>query len=167
MEPSATTQDIRPVEFSAAARQDIEAIFARYPDRQSATLPVLYVAQREFGYISPAVEELAAEVLKRPVTEIHGIVTFYTLFRTRPIGKYHIQLCRNISCWLNNAPGLLEHLKHRLGIEVGRTTPDGKFSLSQVECLGHCEFAPALQINDEIIGNLTREKIDRLIDEAK
>ena len=164
MERTATT---RAVEFSPAARTEIEAIFAKYSDRNSATLPVLHVAQREFGWISPEVEELVARVMDRPVRDIHGVATFYTMFHTRPAGRYHIQLCRNISCWLNNAPGLLEHLKHRLGIEVGRTTPDGKFSLSQVECLGHCEFAPTLQINDEIIGNLTREKIDRLIDEAK
>jgi len=154
-------------QFSAAAQDELKAIFALYPDRQSATLPVLHLAQREFGFISPAVEELVAKVLKRPVTEVHGVVTFHTMFNTHAVGKYHIQICRNISCWLCNSPGLLSHLKNRLGIDVGQTTPDGKFTLSQVECLGHCEFAPALQINDEIVGNLTAEKIDHLIDEAK
>ncbi len=154
-------------EFSAAAQEELETIFSRYPDRRSAMLMVLHLAQREFGYISPGVEELVAEVMERPVTEIHGVVTFYTMYNTKPVGKYHIQLCRNISCWIKNAPGLLEYLKSRLGIDVGQTTSDGKFTLSEVECLAHCENAPTMQINDDIICDLTKEKIDRLIDELK
>ena len=163
MTDSITTGHTQPVEFSPAARQEAEAIIARYPARDSATLPILHLAQREFGYISPAVEHLVAALLQRPVTEIHGVVTFYTMFHQKPLGRYHIQICRNISCWLKNAPGLLEHLKKRLGIDVGETTPDGKFTLSEVECLAHCEYAPAMQVNDDIVGDLTKEKIDQLI----
>lgn len=154
-------------EFSAAAQEELEAIFSRYPDRRSAMLMVLHLAQREFGYLSPAVEELVAEIMEQPVTEIHGVVTFYTMYNTKPVGKYHLQLCRNISCWIKKAPGLLEHLKSRLGVEVGQTSSDGKFTLTEVECLAHCENAPAMQINDDIICDLTKEKVDRLIDELK
>jgi len=167
MNTNATPATNEPLAFSAEAQAELGEILARYPDRQSATLPVLHLAQREFGFISTEVEELVAAAMDRPVAEIHGVVTFYTMYNTKPVGKYHIQICRNISCWLHNAPGLLQHLKNRLGIEVGQTTPDGRFTLSEVECLAHCEFAPALQFNDEIIGNLTKEKIDRLIDEAE
>ena len=154
-------------EFSAAAQEELKALFARYPDRQSAMLMVLHLAQREFGYISLEVEELVAEVMERPVTEVHGVVTFYTMYNINPIGKYHVQLCRNIACWIKKAPGLLEHLKSKLGIDVGQTSSDGIFTLTEVECLAHCENAPAMQINDDIIGDLTEEKIDRLIDGLK
>ena len=167
MESSDTTTNTAPPEFSPAAQKELEGILAKYPDRLSAMLPDLHLAQREFGYISPGVEELVARIMERPVTEVRGVVTFYTMYNTRPVGRHHIQICRNIACWLHNAPGLLEHLKSRLGIGVGQTTPDGKFTLTEVECLAHCEYAPVLQINDEIIGNLTKEKIDRLIDEAE
>jgi NADH-quinone oxidoreductase E subunit len=161
-----TIQENQTAEFSPEAQREAEAIIARYPDRHSATLPILFLAQQEFGYISPAVEHLVAQVLQRPVTEVHGVATFYTMFNTRPVGQYHIQICRNISCWIKNAPGLLEYLKNKLGIDVGETTADGKFTLSEVECLAHCEYAPVLQINDEIIGNLTKEKIDQIINDA-
>ena len=164
---SNTINEIKPAEFSPAVQQEAAAIIARYPERNSAILPLLHLAQREFGYLSPEVEHLVANLLQRPVTEVHGVITFYTMFNSKPAGKYHIQICRNISCWIKNAPDLLEHLKSKLGIEVGETTADGKFTLTEVECLAHCEQAPALQINDEIIGNLTKEKIDQIINDAK
>lgn len=167
MADSTTTEQTTPAAFSPAASKEAEAIIARYPARDSATLPILHLAQREFGYISPAVEHLVADVLQRPVADIHGVVTFYTMFNQKPVGKYHIQICRNISCWLKNAPGLLEHLKNKLGIDVGQTTPDGKFTLTAIECLAHCEQAPAMQVNDDIITNLTKEKIDTLLNDLK
>lgn len=167
MADSTTIEQTTPAVFSPAAQQEAEAIIARYPAKDSAALPILHLAQREFGYISPAVEQLVADLLQRPVADIHGVVTFYTMFNKKPVGKYHIQICRNISCWLKNAPGLLEHLKHKLRIDVGETTPDGKFTLTAIECLAHCEQAPAMQVNDDIITNLTKEKIDKLISDMK
>lgn len=167
MAESNTFEKTKPAEFSAAAQQEAEAIIARYPERHSAILPLLHLVQHEFGYITPAAEHLVAGLLQMPVTEVHGVVTFYTMFNQKPVGKYHIQICRNISCWLKNAPELLKHLKSKLGIDVGETSADGKFTLTEVECLAHCEFAPALQINDDIIGNLSKEKIDQIISDAK
>jgi NADH-quinone oxidoreductase subunit E len=161
------TEILEKVQFSPEAQQEVDRILAAYPDRYSTTLPLLHLAQREFGYISPAVEQLVADILDRPVTEIHGVVTFYTMYNEQPVGKHHVQLCRNITCWIKNAPGLLEYLKEKLGIEVGETSADGLFTLSEVECLAHCEYAPVIQINDEIIGNITREKIDEIVADAR
>ncbi len=161
------TEGPEKVEFSAEAQKKVEQILASYPDKYSTTLPLLTLAQREFGYISPAVEQLVADIIDRPVTEIHSAVTFYTMYNTKPIGKYHIQICRNITCWIKNAPGLLDYLKEKLGIDVGETSQDGMFTLSEVECLAHCEYAPVIQVNDDIIGNVTKEKIDEIVDNAR
>jgi NADH-quinone oxidoreductase E subunit len=156
-----------PVAWSAAARAEIERLVSRYPDRRSATLPVLWLAVREFGWISHQVELIVAEVLQRPLDEIHEVVTFYTMYPRRPLGRHHIQICRNISCWLAGADNLRDYVMGKLGIRSGQTTPDGKFTLSEVECLAYCECAPAMRFDDRYIGNLTREAIDRLIAEAK
>ncbi|HWO56484.1 MAG TPA: NAD(P)H-dependent oxidoreductase subunit E [bacterium] len=154
-----------PVAWSEAARREIDAIFAKYPDKSSATLPILWLAVREFGWISYQVEMIVAEVLERPLNEIHQVVTFYTMYPRRPLGRHHIQLCRNISCWLSGAVDLREHIKQILGIEVGETTPDGRFTLSEVECLAYCECAPAMRFDDTYIGNLTKDSVARIIRE--
>jgi NADH-quinone oxidoreductase subunit E len=154
-----------PVAWSDSARREIDAIFAKYPDKRSATLPVLWLAVREFGWISYQVELIAAEVLERPLNEIHQVVTFYTMYPRRPLGKHQIQLCRNISCWLAGAEDLREHIKQVLGIGVGETTADGKFTLTEVECLAYCECAPAMRFDDKYVGNLTRESVTGIIKE--
>jgi len=156
-----------PVSWSDAALKEIEATIAKYPDKKSATLPVLWIAVREFEWISPQVERIVAEVLDRPVNEIHGVVTFYSMYPRHKMGRHHVQICRNISCWLNGAPGLVEHLKGRLGIAPGEVSSDGKFSLEEVECLAFCECAPCLRMDNHYEGNLTKEKIDQLIDQAE
>jgi len=155
-----------PVAWSDAARREIETVVAGYPDRRSATLPVLWLAVREFGWVSYQVEKIVADVLERPLDEIHEVVTFYTMFPRRPLGKHHIEICRNISCWLAGSENLRDYLKSKLGVGVGETTRDGKFTLSEVECLAYCECAPALRFDGRYVGNLTRESIDRLLAEA-
>jgi NADH-quinone oxidoreductase E subunit len=154
-----------PVAWSDQTRQEIAAVFAKYPDKRSATLPVLWLAVREFGWISYQVELIVADVLERPLNEIHEVVTFYTMFPRGPMGRHHIQLCRNLSCWLAGASDLREHIKETLGINVGETTPDGRFTLSEVECLAYCECAPAMRFDDRYVGNLTQESVNRLIKE--
>ena len=154
-----------PVKWSDEARRDLDAIFAKYPDRMSATLPVLWLAVKEFGWISPQVEAIVGEVLGRPVNQVHEVVTFYTMFPRMPMGEHQIEICRNLSCWLAKAPDLLEHLKEKLGIHPGEVSADGRFSLIEVECLAYCECAPAMRIDGRYEGNLTREKIDQLIDD--
>ncbi|GAB4329061.1 MAG: NADH-quinone oxidoreductase subunit NuoE [Candidatus Zixiibacteriota bacterium] len=155
-----------PVAWSDEGRRKVEAIIAKYPDKQSATLPVLWLAVEEFGWISPQVEQIVADILDRPVNHIHEVVTFYTMFPRRPMGRHHIQICRNIACWIHGETRLVNHLKQRLGIEAGQVTPDGRFSLEEVECLAYCECAPALRMDNRYEGNLTIEKIDQLIDNA-
>jgi NADH-quinone oxidoreductase subunit E len=154
------------VAWSDEARREAEAIIARYPDRASATLPVLWLAVKEFGWISPQVETIVGEILDRPVNHIHEVVSFYTMYPRKPLGRHHIQICRNLTCWIHGAPGLLEHLKQRLGIEPGAVTDDGRFSLEEVECLAFCECAPCLRMDKRYEGQLTVEKIDQLIDNA-
>lgn len=155
-----------PVAWSEASKQEIAAIFAKYADKRSATLPVLWLAVREFGWISYQIELIVAEILERPLNEIHEVVTFYTMFPRRPMGKHHIQLCRNLSCWLSGAEDLRDHIKQVLGIGVGETTPDGKFTLSEVECLAYCECAPAMRFDDKYVGNLSKESVSRIITET-
>lgn len=154
-----------PVAWSDSARREIDAIFAKYPDKRSASLPVLWLAVREFGWISYQVELIVADVLERPLNEVHQVVTFYTMYPRKPMGSHQIQLCRNISCWLAGAEDLREHIKQVLGIGVGETTPDGKFTLSEVECLAYCECAPAMRFDDKYVGNLTRESVVQIIKE--
>lgn len=151
------------VEFSTSAKERIGDLFKRYPNRRAALIPILYVAQEEFGHVSPEVMEHVAEVVGVPPADVYDVVTFYTMFYTKPMGKYHIQVCINISCSLMGAEHVVEHIKRKLGIEVGGTTPDGRFSLSTVECLGSCGTAPMMQINDDYHENLTEERIDKIL----
>lgn len=144
----------------------MEAIFAQYPDRRSAMLPVLWLAVRAFGWISPQVEQIVSEVIGQPLNEVHSVVTFYTMFPRRPVGRHEVQICRNISCWMAGSVTLLDHLVETLGIGVGETTSDGKFTLIEVECLAHCECAPAMRFDNRIIGDLTPDTIDKILAEA-
>ncbi len=152
------------VAFTDTARRELEAILARYPNKEAAILPVLHLAQREFGYVSDETIVYVANLLGFTPARIEGVATFYTMYNRKPVGKYHLQICRNISCSLLGAEHLIEHVSKRLGIRPGETTPDGKFTLSQVECLGSCGTAPVLQLNDDYHEDLTEEKIDALLD---
>ena len=144
--------------------RQVDALVARYPAPKAALLPVLWELQRAHGWISPACAEWAAARLGVAPSHVHGAVTFYTMYRQRPAGRYHIQVCTTLSCMLRGSDELLAHLERRLGIRVGETTPDGKFSLVRVECLGSCGTAPMLQINDDYHEDLTPERLDRILD---
>lgn len=151
------------LEFSENAKKEIAAKIDQLPDRRSALIPALYIAQREFRHISPEVMEYLAAELSLPVSEVRGVATFYTMFNKEPVGKYHIQVCQNLTCSLLGAESLISQLEKKLGIACGQTTPDGKFSISRVECLGSCGTAPVMQINDDYYENLTAEKIDEIL----
>ncbi len=160
-----------PVEFSPEAKARLEQIAARYPVRRAALLPALWLAQEEFGYISDEVVEYLAGLLGLSPAHVAGVTSFYTMYYRKPMGKYHIQVCTNLSCSLVGAETILDVIRKRLGIGLGETTPDGLFSLSEVECLASCGTAPMMQINDDYWENLTAERtieiIDRLEREAK
>ena len=150
--------------FSENTRRELDAILSRYPEKEAAILPALYLAQREFGYVSDEAIVYVAGLLGVTPARIEGVATFYTMFNRKPVGKYHVQICRNISCSLLGAEHLIEHVSKKLGIRPGETTPDGKFTLSRAECLGSCGTAPVMQVNDDYHENLTRERIDALLD---
>lgn len=152
------------VAFSESARREFEALLTRYPDKEAAILPTLYIAQREFGYVSDEAIVYVAELLGFTPARIEGVATFYTMYNRKPVGKYHVQICRNISCSLLGAEHLIEHVSKKLGIRPAETTQDGKFTLSLAECLGSCGTAPVMQVNDDYHENLTEESIDAILD---
>ncbi|MHB1011900.1 MAG: NADH-quinone oxidoreductase subunit NuoE [Desulfobacteria bacterium] len=152
------------VAFSETGRAEFERLLTRYPDRKAVILPALHLAQKEFGYVSDEAIVYIAGLVGASPSEIEGVATFYTMYNRKPVGKYHVQICRNISCSLLGAEHLIEHVSKKLGVRPGETTPDGKFTLEKVECLGSCGTAPVMQVNDEYHENLTVESIDRILD---
>lgn len=150
------------------AKADIEAALKKYADRRSAVMDALRIAQRESGYISKGdMEEIAALLGMKPV-EVNSAATFYTMYSVRkPVGKHHIQVCRNISCSLMGAEHIIAHLERLLSIKTGETTKDNMFTLSTVECLGSCGTAPMMQVNDDYYENLTGDKVGEILKNLK
>ena len=142
----------------------VDAIVAKYPQPKAAVLPVLWEVQKAKGYVDAAAEAWVASRLRVAPAHIHGCVTFYTMYKQRPSGRHHIQVCTTLSCMLRGSDELVGHLEKRLGIRVGETTADGKYSLVRVECLGSCDTAPMFQLNDDYHENLTLEKVDHLLE---
>jgi len=143
-----TTDAGRP-RFSAAALAEYQALLACYPTRRAALMPTLWLAQREFGWLSLPVMEYVAELMELPLAWVTSVASFYTMYWKEPKGRWHIQVCRNLSCALRGAGDVLHALEARLGIRDGERTGDGKFSLEEVECLASCGTAPCLQVNNE------------------
>lgn len=154
-------------EFREETKKKIKEVVARYPRKEAAILPVLHITQKEFGYISAKEEKLVAQVLGIEPIRVRELVTFYTMLNQEPLGKYHIQVCSNLSCSLLGADKLIDYLKEKLGVEPGETTKDKKFTLSLVECLGACEQAPCIMINFDYYGDLDKKKIDEILDSLK
>ncbi len=155
------------LEFSPEALQKFHETVSRYPKKEAAMLPVLYLAQREFGYLSSEAIEYIAKLMDLSPARVYGVVTFYTMLNMKPIGKYHIQVCRTLPCALVGAEKITTLLKSKLAIRVGETTPDGKCTLSEVECLASCGTGPMMQINDDYYENLTQEKVEEILRSLK
>jgi NADH-quinone oxidoreductase subunit E len=152
------------IEFSPEQLTEVRRLQALYPDPQGALLPVLHLAQETFGHVSLETEAYVARLFEMAPSHVHEVVTFYTLyFRERP-GRHVVSVCHNLSCHLAGARDIITHCKSRLGIEVGETTADGKVTLLAVECLCACEGAPMMQVDDRYELNLTREKVDRIVE---
>jgi NADH-quinone oxidoreductase subunit E len=151
-------------EFTRDQLAEVRRLQGLYPDKRGALLPVLDLAQDVFGYISEEVEEYVAGLFEQSPAHVHEVVTFYTLFFREPKGRHVISVCHNLSCHLMGAKAIIDHLTERLGVEVGGTTADGRVTLLAVECLCACEAAPMMQVDDRYEGNLTREKVDRILD---
>ncbi|MDB5262869.1 MAG: dehydrogenase [Adhaeribacter sp.] len=163
---SPTTQN--EVQFSEAAMAEIRRYISHYPAerKKSAILPVLHIAQAEFGgWVSPQVQEKVAEILDIQPIEVFEVASFYTMFNLKPVGKHVLEVCRTGPCMLRGADGLIEHLENRLGCHVGKTSPDGLFTLKTVECLAACGMGPMLQIREKYYENLDPQKMDQLLND--
>ncbi len=155
-----------PFVFTDHNQQEIELILQKYPPgRQvSAILPLLDLAQRQCGgWLPQAAIETVATLLKMPAIRAYEVASFYTMFNLKPVGKHHIQLCRTTPCWLRGSEEIQSICESHLGIKAGEVTPDGKFSLVEVECLGACVNAPMAQINDDYYENLTPESMKTIL----
>ena len=155
------------IEFSPDKLNRVNELINRYPHKEAAILPVLYLAQEEFGYLSLETIEYVAKLMGIPTASLYGTVSFYSLLYMKPMGRHHIQVCRTFPCALLGAEKITDSLKKKLGIDIGETTADGKFTLSEVECLASCGTAPVMQINDEYYENLSEEKTGAILKNLK
>ena len=135
----------------------------RYPTRRAPLVPMLLYAQDEVGYLSDEVIQEIANRVGLTELEVRNVISYYSMLRTKPMGKYHVQVCTNISCLLRGGEELFDHCKQRLGVGNKQVTHDGKFSLEEVECIGACSWAPAIQVNYEFYEELTPEKFDAVL----
>lgn len=149
--------------FSSAVEAEIDRHLAKYPVKRSAILPLMFIVQRERGYLDPPGVAYLAKRLDLRITDIWEVATFYSMIQTNPVGRYHIQVCRTLSCKIMGSDKITQHCAEKLGIKPGETTSDGRFSLSEVECLGSCGTAPMFQINFDYHENLTPEKVDEIL----
>lgn len=147
-------------QLSERAAEEIRGLIDKYPDKLAATLPALYIAQKDFGFVSLSAMREVARVLAIPEGHVFGAATFYTMFHKRPVGKYHIQVCTNLSCALKGAAELLEQVCEKTGVQPGEgPSTDGLWSVEEVECLASCGSGPCLQVNHDVY--------DEYVDEAK
>ncbi len=151
------------IEFSPDKLSRVNELISRYPHKEAAVLPVLYLAQEEFGYLSLESIEYVAKLMGIPTASLYGTVSFYSLLYMKPMGRHHIQVCRTFPCALLGAEKITNSIKKKLGIDIGETTADGKFTLSEVECLASCGTAPMMQINDKYYENLSEEKTEAIL----
>ena len=158
------------INFTEALNLRIKELMSRYPSdkKKSAMLPVLHAVQDAHdNWLSLPLMDRVAEILEVTPIEVYEVVTFYTMFNQHPVGKYHLEFCRTTCCSLRKAEDMIEYTCNKLGVKLGEITPDGLFSVSGVECLGACGYGPMLQLGDNYHEELTREKIDQLIEDCK
>lgn len=151
--------------FTKDNEEKFEELLLRYPERASLSLPALWMVQYQEGWISEDAMIYLADKLETTPMDVQSIASFYTMFNLKPVGTYHIQVCKTLSCKLCGSEEIRSHLQNRLNIKFGETTKDMKFTLTEVECLGACGEAPAMSFNDDYVGDLTIEKIDKMLDE--
>jgi NADH-quinone oxidoreductase subunit E len=152
-----------PAEFPPEARERIDRILARYPTKQAALLPVLWVAQETWGWVSRETAEEVARLLELSPAHVSGVLTFYTMYNLRPVGRHLLQFCTSISCHIAGAGQLLDHCRSRLGIDLGQTTADGRFTMVEVECIAGCDRAPSMMIDDTYHEPMDAARLDALL----
>ncbi|MBK5259529.1 MAG: NAD(P)H-dependent oxidoreductase subunit E [Thermoanaerobaculia bacterium] len=155
------------VEFLPDAKKRFDHILTRYPTKEAALLPTLHLAQEEWGWISPEVVHYVGSLLDLSPATVFGVVSFYNMYNQKPVGKYHLQVCTNLSCMVTNAYDIYEHLCEKLGVNPGETTGDGRYTVAEVECLGSCGTAPVVQVNNDYHENMDVRKMDELLAKLK
>jgi NADH-quinone oxidoreductase E subunit len=151
------------IKFSEENLIKLEEIKKHYPVPSAALLPALWLAQKQFGWISIDIMKYLGQLLDIPYEQVYGVLRFYTMLNSQPKGRYHLEVCTNISCMLRGGYNILKYISEKLHIESGETTDDGLFTLDEVECLGSCGTAPVMQLNEDYKENLDKDKIDNLL----
>src|SRR5579875_3957858 len=158
------------IPFSENNLNKAKEIIARYPEgkQKSALLPLLHLAQEEFGgWLSTEAMDYVAELLQLKPIEVYEVATFYSMYNLKPVGKYVFEVCQTGPCMLNGSDQIISYIKEKLGINVGETTDDGLFTLKTVECLGACGYAPMMQMGKFYKEHLTKERVDQIVDECR
>jgi len=155
------------ISFSTEELQRVEEIKSHYPESKAAVMPLLWMSQKKWGWISDEVKEYVANLLDLSYSHVHGVASFYTMYFKKPMGRYHIQVCTNVSCMLGEGDAIFKHVSEKLGIGHMETTADGKYSLEEVECMGACGGAPMIAINEDYFEKVDIKKVDNLIDNLK
>lgn len=157
------------MKFNDTQIQEFNRLVARYPEgkQKSALLPVLHLAQESFGWLSEETMNYVAELLQIKPIEVYEVATFYSMYNTKPVGKYVFEVCQTGPCMLRGSDGIIGYIKEKLGIGIGETTADGMFTLKVVECLGACGYAPMMQMGKHYKEHLTKEKVDSIIEECR
>jgi len=163
----ATNPQIKEVQFSEKSQKEFQTLLTRYDSKRSALLPVLHMAQDEFGALTDEVIHYVARIMELHPAQVLEVVTFYHMFHRKPVGEHHLQFCVTLSCWMQGSHQLLKNTLARFGVREHEMTSDGKFTVSRVQCLGSCGSAPVVQVNETFYENLTPEKLNRLISSCK
>jgi len=153
--------------LTAEERQEIEGELAHYPTKQAVCIDAMKIVQRHRGWVSDESLRDIGELLEMSAADLDGLATFYNLIFRKPVGRHVVMLCDSVSCWIMGYERMREHLISRLGIQFGETTPDNRFTLLPIVCLGACDHAPAMIVNNNLHGDLDRDKIDRLLEECE
>jgi len=154
-------------EFPPEARKKFDWILTRYPNKEACLLPTLHLAQEVWGWISPETVHYISDLLDLSPATIFGVVSFYNMYNQKPVGKYHLQVCTNLSCMVTRAYDIYDHLCEKLDVKPGGTTKDGKYTVVEVECLGSCGTAPVVQVNNDYHENMDVRKMDDLLTRLK
>ncbi|MCU7547862.1 NADH-quinone oxidoreductase subunit NuoE [Chitinophagaceae bacterium LB-8] len=157
------------MKFSEEKLSKVQEIVARYPEgkQKSALIPVLHLAQEEWGWLSPETMDYVAELLQLKPVEVYEVATFYSMYHLKPVGKYVFEVCQTGPCMLRGSDEIIAYIKEKLNIGVGETTADGLFTLKTVECLGACGYAPMMQMGKYFKEHLTKERIDQIVEECR
>lgn len=158
------------VQFSDTSLAEVQRLVARYPDgkQRSAVIPVLHLAQQEFGgWLSAETMDYVASLLQMEPIEVYEVATFYSMYNLKPVGKYMFEVCQTGPCMINGSDDIVQYIFEKLGIKPGETTTDGLFTLKTVECLGACGYAPMMQMGKHYREHLTKERIDSIVEECR